>query len=499
MKQPPASISYGATAVMVCAAGLVGLFVAPRWGVAPVDLLFLPAVLAAAALFGRRPAVFAAVLSALAYNYLFVSPVHTFRVDRPDDLVTIAVLLAVALVVSQLAAAMRSQAQLAAAAAARNATIAGLAGKLLSARTVEGIAEVATHELATLFECNATMLAPGGDGFEILAREPVGNPLTPSDVAAAAVALDTGEPAGRGAPRLNPADWLFYPVRREHAGLAAIGLARNDGGRPVDDARRPLLENLLDQVALAMARVVLEREVQNVAGLRERDRLRSALLSSVGHDLRTPLTAIVAAAAELNTRSCPPELVATIETEADTLRRYIDNLLGMARIEAGGVRVHREPIDLVDAVGTAVHDVRARMGGRIVQIDLPPDLPLVRADANLLHHMLINLLDNAVRHGGGALHIAGLANGNDVELVIEDEGPGLAEESGATLTRFGRIAGSDRTGGAGLGFAIVTGFAEAMGVAVAASNRTDRSGARFALHFANTTPITGKDDAGCTT
>src|SRR4051794_41140401 len=144
IKQPPASISYGATAIMVGAAGLIGLFVAPRWGVAPVDLLFLPAVLAAAGLFGRRPAVFAAVLSALAYNYLFVSPIHTLRVDRPDDLVTIAVLLAVALVVSDLAAAMRTQAQLAAAAAARNATIAGLAGKLLSARTLEDIAEVAT-------------------------------------------------------------------------------------------------------------------------------------------------------------------------------------------------------------------------------------------------------------------------------------------------------------------------------------------------------------------
>ena len=473
-------VAYAATLVIVALSTLGGLWVAPRWGTAPVDMLFLPAVLASAALFGRLPSLTAAILSALAYNYFFVIPLHSLRIDRPEDLMTIVLLLAVAIVTSQLAAAMRAQGRLAAANAARNATIAGVARRLLSCSTAEEIGTVAASELASLFACDAALLTADGT---VLGRAPEGGPLTPSDIAAAAVAIGTGEPAGRGAPRLNPADWLFYPVHGERATTAAMGLARDDGGPAVTREQVPLLANLLDQVALALSRAALEAEMRGVDALRERDRLRGALLSSVGHDLRTPLTAIGAAAVELRATGGASQLVATIEAEAATLERYITNLLDMARIEAGGVRVKREPTDLVDAVAAALRDLRPRLGDRVPFIELAPDLPLVAADPEFLHHMLLNLLDNAVRHGGGVTGVRGMCDGTGVRLMIEDAGPGLPAPADELFTRFGRITGSDRSGGAGLGLAIVKSLGDAMSVGVTAADRDDKPGARFELFF----------------
>jgi two-component system sensor histidine kinase KdpD len=471
---------------MVGASTLVGLLVAPRWGTAPVDLLYLPAVLAAAAFYGLRPGLLAAIAAALAYNFFFTSPVHTFRIDRPADLVTVFILFLVALVTSQLAARMRMQARIAAANAARNATIAGLARRLLSCSTIAEIGAVACAEIAALFDCNAVLVVPDGAGPEIVARHPAaGALLTPSDLAAAALVLASGEPAGRGAPRLDPAEWLFHPVRAEARVLAAMGLARDDGGPAVADGQLPLLDNLLDQAALALERAALEAEVRGVAELRERDRLRGALLSSVGHDLRTPLTSILAAAAELRRTPGDAALLGTLEAEAGTLERYISNLLDMARIEAGAIGLRREPVDLVDAVGAALRDLRRSLDGHRIEVDLPDDLPLVRADPRLLHHILINLLDNAARHGaaGAAIRIAGRRGAGGVSLAVEDEGPGLGRRPETLFETFHGISGSDRKGGAGLGLAIVKRFAEAMALEVSAGNREGGQGAAFTLAF----------------
>src|SRR5205807_381780 len=208
--------------------------------------------------------------------------------------------------------------------------------------------------------------------------------------------------------------------------------------------------NLFDQVALALVRARAEAENREVAGLRERDRLRSALLSSVGHDLRTPLTGIIGAAAELRRDGGEdPALLATIECEAGKLERYIANLLDMARIEAGAVKLRTEPVDLVDAVAAALKDLRTSLSGRQIEVELPSDLPLVRADPQLLHHCLINLIDNAARHSGpiGAIGISATKAKGEVQLRVEDEGPGLPQQSERALDIFMRIEGSDRKGG----------------------------------------------------
>jgi two-component system sensor histidine kinase KdpD len=337
--------SYAFSLALVAASTLVGLWIAPRWGTAPVDMLYLPAVLAAAALWGLGPGLAAGVSAALAYNFFFTKPVHTFRMDRVADVVTVVVLLIVALVTSRLASGIRDQARLADAHARRNATIAGLAGRLLSCSGEEEIARSACIELRRLFHCNA-LLVSGLPEPEIVAGVPAGNRLTPSDVAAAALTIESGAPAGRGTARLQPAEWVFYPVRSAGAVLGAVGLARDDGMVPVEDSQLPLLANLLDQVALALERSRLENQAREFAALRERDRLRSGLLSSVGQDLGPPIAAIGATVRELRRNgSGDKELLSKLGSEATRLERYVSNLLELEPaaeqkpIEAGDVTI----------------------------------------------------------------------------------------------------------------------------------------------------------------
>lgn len=339
------AVGYVHALLMVTASTLLGLLMAPRWGNSAADLVYLPAVLAAGILAGLGPAIAAAVASALAYNYFFTAPYHTFRVHSPADIVTVAVLFLTALVTSQLAAGVRRQADLARAHAARNATIAGLARRLLSCTTTDEIGQVSVTELRHLFDCNVLLLE-GQPEPHVIASNPASLRPTPSDLAAAALVLSTGEPTGRGISGAGAIDWQFRAVRSERAVLAAVGLARDDGASPVDEAHSPLLESLLDQIALALERARLEREARDFAALRERDRVRSTLLASIGGDLEPPLAEITAAATSLKRAGTSDKAsLTTISSEAAKMRRYLANLLELGPasdqqpIEIGGVRI----------------------------------------------------------------------------------------------------------------------------------------------------------------
>jgi two-component system sensor histidine kinase KdpD len=325
--------SYAGALALVAVSTLVGLWIAPRWGTGPVDMVYLPAVLAAAALWGLGPALVAGTASALAYNFFFTEPIHTFRMNRVTDVVTVVVLLIVALVTSRLASAIRANARIAASHAERNATIAGFAGRLLSCSGETEIGRSACIELRRLFRCNA-MLVSGLPTPEIVASVPAGNRLTPSDVAAAALCIEDGTPAGRGTSRAQPAEWLFHAVRSADAVLAAVGLARDDGSVPVPEEQLPLLGNLLDQVALALERARFDKQAREFASLRERDRLRSTLLSSIGADLRPPIEAIAGAVRELRrSGSADKAIVSGLGSEASKLDRYLSNLLELEPTE----------------------------------------------------------------------------------------------------------------------------------------------------------------------
>lgn len=342
-------------------ATLVGLFVAQQWGTNPVALIYIPPVLAMAVVGGLGPSLLAAVLSALAYNFYFTAPIHSLRIASPADAVTVAVLFLAAVVTSRLASSQREQARLAAEHAARNATIAGFARKLLSCTDEQAIAVVTVRELGGLFECNALFVVDGGEPG-LLASQPAGAVLSPSDLAVVAQVLASGHPAGRGVGSSGFVDWQFRPIASGQMVLAAIGLARDDGAQPVDPAALALLGNLLDQAALALERARLEREARAFAALRERDKLRSALLASIGEDVRPRLTALSNAVRALKrTGTADKTLVAEMAGEVASLDRYVDNLVELAPAD------EQEPI-MVGDLAIDLHRRTVRRQGADVHL-----------------------------------------------------------------------------------------------------------------------------------
>jgi two-component system sensor histidine kinase KdpD len=347
---------YAETLAMVAASTLAGMLIAPRWGNSAVDLLYLPAVLAAAGFYGLAPGVLAATASALAFNYYFTEPVRTFHVNSPEDVATVVFLFLVALVTSQLAARMRASAQAAKASAARNATIAGLARRLLSTSDEQQIGDVACRELGRLFDCNAVLMT-GQPEPQVAAARPSQLVLTPADIAAAAWAMESGRPVGRGADAAATTEWVFYPVRSSSTVLAAIGLARDDGTRPVPSSQLELLDNLVDQVALALERARLDADAREFAAVRERDRTRSALLSTIGQDIGPHLSAMATAVAGLlRSGDGDKGLLGTINSEAGQLQRYLANLLDL------GPEADDKPIDLGEVTIDLFHRIVRRHG-----------------------------------------------------------------------------------------------------------------------------------------
>ena len=477
--------AYGWTLLMIAGVTGIGLGLSHILQVGNIALLYLVPVLVAASIFGRWPGIVAGLASSLAYNFFFLPPTYTLTVSNPEKVVTLVVLLTVALVTSHFAARARVQADIAASSARQNAAIAGFSRQLTATGKDEELMQAICAEVARLFDVRTVLLMPSPHGPAVRAAWPPENQLGTIDVAAAQWALETGTQAGRGSDTLTSSDWLFTPLRTASRTLGVIGLAR-DNGEPLRSDKLPLFMSLIDQASLVLERLQLEGQMRDVAELRERDRLRAALLSSVSHDLRTPITSILGAVPGLR-RKATPALIDTVESEAMRLNRFVANLLDMARVEAGALKLGVEPVDLTDAVAAAVHDTRRTLEGHEIRLDVSPALPLVRVDPQLFHHCLINLLDNAGRYGdpGTAITIEGRRLPGVLTLSIIDEGPGLpAGREREVFETFRRLEGSDRVkGGTGLGLAIVKGFAEAMGLSVTAANRENPRGACFSLHF----------------
>jgi two-component system sensor histidine kinase KdpD len=464
-----------------------------------VALLYLLPVMAAASLFGLRTGLFAGLASSLAYNFFFLPPTYTLTVSSPENVISIIVLLGVAVVTSQLTARVRIQADLAASSARSNAALAGFLRRLTSLGDGIEVSRAICTEIARLFELRTVILEHEQAGLAIQAASAADTQLDTMELAAAQWAQDTGLPAGRGSGTLAAADWLFQPLKAGGRTLAVLGLARDDGRDPIRSDQLPLLSSLLDQAALALERLRFEAEMRDVDAVRERDRLRAALLSSVSHDLRTPLTSVLTAAGELR-REIDHPLLVIIESEALRLNRFVSNLLDMARVEAGALRLRLEPVDLTDAVASAVADTRRSLEGHLINLEVAPDLPLVSVDPQLFHHCLLNLLDNAGRYAtpGSPITVRAERNYGELTLSVLDEGPGLPPGREAEVFEtFRRLEGSDRSvGGTGLGLAIVKGFAEAMGMTVSATGRRDKQGACFTMRFPEALLVSGSEEIG---
>jgi len=473
--------------VLIACVTLAGETLAAHGNDADISMLYLIPVIYAGTRHGLGTGLTTGLFAALAYDFLFVAPLYSFAIADPSHVVSMVILIGTAVVCSHLGGQVRRQARLAQANADRNGALAGFARMLMGINRRADLWPLLAREIARLLDVRTVVLAPdppdeGGRRLVVKAAVPMRAGLDLIDGVAARWAFDTARPTGPGSDSMAVSEWYFQPICGGNVAHAVLGVAREDAGMPLGGEQMPLLASLLDQAGLALARIAAEEDMVALGKVQERDRLRAALLSSIGHDLRTPLTTVLGMLRAIRPETEGQRAQLDIARgEAERLDRFVANLIDMVRIETGGLERALEPVDLNEAVAAALDDLRRVLGGHRLVVEVPRDLPLVLADPVLLHHCLINLVDNAAKYGGadGTVTVRARPAGEGLALAVIDEGPGI--RPGEELRVFGmftRLEGSDRSGGMGLGLAIVKGFAQAMGMEVAAANRSSSNQAQ---------------------
>ncbi len=477
---------YAFAAAVVVLSTLVSWPMLGRFDRLNLVMVYLLGVVLVATRHGRGPSAFAAVASVAVFDFFFVPPHLTFAVADTQYVVTFAVMLVVGLLVSTLAARVREAAEFARQREKRTQSLFALSRDLLGLRDPVEIAAEGARHVSELLRCPAAVLLPA-DGGRL---EAAGDPRPdfagdPRELAVAEWAFGHGHPAGSETDTLAGARARYEPLRGSRGPVGVLGVELPGSMRPLTPDQRDILAALAGQIAVPLerARLAAERDTARLAA--QSEQLRSTLLSSVSHDLRTPLAAITGAASGL-LETPPPaaplarELASTVLDEAERLNRLVGNLLDMTRLESGTLSPKRDWHSLEEVVGSALGRVRRYAGERRLVAEVAPGLPLVPIDAVLVEQALVNLLENALRHGGpeGAVRVAARVEGEDAVLEVSDEGPGFpAEDALRIFEKFYRARGGT---GAGLGLAIAKAIATAHGGTIRAGAGRPR-GAVFRL------------------
>ncbi len=484
---------YAITAGIVAVALLVGIALQQFLNVLNIALVFLTAVLVVAARYGLWPSLFACVVSVLAYNFFFLPPLHTFTITDPENVLALIAFLVTALIASNLAAGTRAQAVAAAARARVTEALLGFSKKLAGVATLDDLLWATAYQIASMLKLHVVILMPEGIDLAVKAGYPPEDQLDGADIAAAKWSWAHNHPAGRGSDTLPGARRLFLPLRTGRGAVGVIGLDRETPGLLLSPDTRRLLDALMDLAALGIERIHLQDDLNTARLQTERERLRSALLTSISHDLGTPLASIIGAASSLKSVGTRyddaqrDELVSTILEEAERLNRFVGNLLDMTKLEAGTIAPKLEMIDLGEVVGTALQRAGKVLANHRIKIDIAPDLPMLRLDFVLLEQVLFNLLDNAAKYAprDSQIEIRARRYGGAVQLDVLDEGDGIpSDQLERIFDKFHRAQEGDRRRpGTGLGHAICRGFVSAIGGTIRARNRRDRLGADFTIEL----------------
>jgi two-component system, OmpR family, sensor histidine kinase KdpD len=452
-----------------------------------IAMLFLLGVTIAALTTSRPAAVLAAALAVLSYDFFFVDPEYALGVADVRYLLTFAMMFGVSLVIGTLTLRLREQRQAAVGREKRTSALYALSRELGTALDEEGVAAVCVKAVAEAFDAEVVFLrARGREDLAAVAASPHGAPVGPAERTVAQWVFDHGQPAGRGTETFSGEQVLCAPVRAWGDVLAVL-VVRAAGRSELGAEQRTLLEAVGRQAALALDRVRLAEEARQAALRARTEELRSGLLSSVSHDLRTPLATITGAAttlreaAELD-EATRRDLTEAICEEAERLERLVSNLLDMTRLQSGAVEPRREWVPLVEVVGGALTRVEERLAGRRVRTELDDDLPLVSLDPVLVEQLFINLLENAAKYtpAGTDIEIRAVREGGTLVVDVADRGPGIPPgDEERIFERFHRGAHAG-VAGAGLGLPIARAIAEAHGGRLVASNRPG-GGAVFRL------------------
>lgn len=483
-RQPRQLQHYIHSVALVVVATLLGLPLRPLIEPTNLVMLYLLVVVVAASRFGRRFAVLTSVLSVAAFDFVFVPPYYTYAVADAEYLLTFAGLLVVGVVISTLAAQAREQARLAHRREAQTVALYKLNHDLALSAERNQVADAVVSHVERTFDIDGIILLSNGERLEVHGVS-AGRVVGDGERDVAAWVQQHGEPAGRDTHVFSEADGYYLPLTTAHEVLGVLGVFCDTSDRTLTPEQHRLLESFAGQAALAIDRVQLAEKARQAQLLRETEKLQTALLNSISHDLRTPLASITGALSSLRTESdvldetAQRDLLDTAWEEAERLNTLVGNLLDMTRLESGALKVSHEPCDVQDVIGAALSRLSHQLEDRPVSVTVPPDLPFVPLDFVLSVQVLVNVLDNAIKYSptDTPIEIAGRRADNQAILEVRDCGVGIpGEELDRVFDKFYRVqrenrVSADGTGGTGLGLSISKGIVEAHGGRIWARKR----------------------------
>ena len=463
-----------------------------------LSIVFLLAVLVTAMSFGIWPAIYASVLSFLTYNFFFIPPIYTFTVAEPYELLALVIFLVVAVISSALAGRVREQARISANRMRAMRRLYEFTRRLSGLAALDAVAEGAASEIHASLGRAVVVLLAHGDDIGLSAAWPPEDMLDAAAMTAARWAYNHVEPAGADTGTLPIIPWFFVPLTVGKKTLGVVGVAKSKDTAPLDSEARALLDTLVEQTAAALERASLSREMVAAKTATETERVRNTLLASVSHDFRTPLSSILGSATSLINfgdkldATAKKDLLGQIKKEAEDLDEMVRNLLAITRIDAGALELRHDWIDLREVSERVVSAARRHGARQQIKVDLPADLPLIRADASLTEQVIGNVVGNAVVHTPAETEVMldGVAGPDSVTLRVTDNGPGISvEELPHIFEKFVKGTDSstlrpDGAQGTGLGLAIAKGIMEAHDGSIEVQSPLEKGrGARFILTF----------------
>lgn len=469
-----------------------------------ISMLFLLAVLLSAIRYGVWTAVAASILSFFAYNFFFIDPRYTLTVAQPHELLSLVIFLVVAVATGSLAGRLHEQADATRERAETTQALYDFSRRLSGAVSLDDVIWLLAGQCANLVKGQSIVLLARDGDLAIEGGWPPEDELPTADWAAARWARNKREPAGQFTETMPTARFHFRPLSSSKGVLGVVGVAPDAVGEGLTSATESALQSFIDQAALAIERTRLVDQAAKAETAAEAERLRSSLLSSVSHDLKTPLASIVGSVTSLRQlgdrmpKESQVELLKTIEEEAQRLTAFVSNLLDMTRLEVGALDIKKDLVDVRDAVRGAVARAQTNFPQRKSEIRIANGVPPVRGDTALLEQVLFNLLDNANKYAGPksvTLVLVGTERG-EVSINVEDQGPGIPHDDlERVFEKFYRAGGVDRrAAGTGLGLSIAAGIIKAMGGTIRAESPiANGRGTRLAIRLPIASQATGAE------
>jgi len=478
--------AWAATITVLCT--LLAAAMYPHFDLSNLVMIYLLGVTVAGLRLGRGPSALTAVLNVAAFDFFFVPPRFSFAVSDVQYLVTFGAMVTIALVIATLTASVRQQTRVAGARERRTALLYAMSRELAVTRGITNMARVAVRHVAEVFQCRAAVLLPDTDGkLHYPAEPPLDSSFRGADLAVAQWVADHGRRAGLGSDTLPAARGLYVPLGDEQRTVGVLAVLPENARRVLLPEQSHLLETFAGQIALALERAHLAEIAVQSSLAAERETLRNTLLSSISHDLRTPLAVMAGAGSALAQhggsldQATRVELARSIETTAREMSDLVSNVLDLVRLESGQVALRRDWQTLDDLVGSALTRYQERFADHPVETRLAPDLPPVWVDATLIVQVFANLFDNIAKYTPPGTHVSvsAVPVGDFVQVSVEDDGPGLPAGDPARLfDKFQRGNGEGSVMGVGLGLAIVQAIVRAHGGEIEAQRRAG-GGARF--------------------